>query len=469
MKTRFAPSPTGLMHLGNVRTALFNALVARAAEGRFLLRIEDTDRERSDSRYVESLQEDLHWLGLDWQDGPGCAQPPGGAFQSEREEVYAELFSHLREQGRAYPCFCSERELDRVRAAQRAAGKPPRYPGTCAGLSREEAEVRLAAGESATLRFRVGDDRDVEFDDLVRGHQCFRAGEIGDFVIRRADGSAAFFFSNAVDDALMRVTDVLRGEDHIANTPRQLMILEALALPAPRYGHISLIVGGDGAPLSKRNGSRTVAELRQAGYLPAAVVNYLARLGHHLEDGRLLGLDELAASFRLDRLGRAPARFDPAQLDHWQAEAVRVAPLDELCGWLQPGSVPADREAAFVEALRPNVRFPGELRDWAAVLFGEPRWSESARVGLREAGADFFLAVARAYEAHGTDWAAFTGATREATGRKGRRLFLPLRLALTGREHGPELAAVLRLLPPDTVRQRLHAAADAAGARSPTD
>lgn len=470
IKTRFAPSPTGLMHLGNARTALFNVLMARAAGGHFLLRIEDTDRERSRPGHVEALQQDLRWLGLDWQEGPGCVQPPGGAFQSGRVEVYAELFAHLEGKGDAYPCFCSERELARVRAEQRAAGRPPRYPGICARLSTEEVQARLAAGERPTLRFRVGEERTVEFDDLVRGPQRFRTGEIGDFVIRRADGSAAFFFSNAVDDALMRVTHVLRGEDHLTNTPRQLMILQALELPAPRYGHIGLIVGGDGAPLSKRNGSRTVAELRDAGYLPEAVINYLARVGHHFEgDDRLRTLDELARGFRIEGLGRAPSRFDAAQLDHWQAEAVLGAPLDELRAWLTPGSVPPETEDAFLQALRPNVRFPAELRDWAARLFGAADWCDALRGPLHEAGGDFFRAAIEAHEAHGADWTAFTAAIREATGRRGRRLFMPLRLALTGCEHGPELAAVLRLLSSEGIRVRLRAAARTADAASTTD
>lgn len=278
VKTRFAPSPTGLLHLGNVRTALFNALYARHGGGVFLLRIEDTDLERSRGEYILSLMEDMHWLGLDWQEGPEADDTHGPYAQSQRGEIYRRYFDELEEQGLAYPCFCSQRELELSRKTQLASGRPPRYAGTCAHLTAEERQKRLDKGIQPTLRFRVENGAVVQFNDLVRGPQAFPTDDIGDFVIRRAEGSAAFFFSNAIDDALMDVTHVLRGEDHLTNTPRQILLQQALGLATPHYGHISMIVGADGAPLSKRTGSRSVRELREAGYLPLAVVNYLARL-----------------------------------------------------------------------------------------------------------------------------------------------------------------------------------------------
>ncbi|MDN3518816.1 glutamate--tRNA ligase [Aquisalimonas lutea] len=461
-RTRFAPSPTGLLHIGNLRTALFNALLARRDGGDFVLRIEDTDAERSRAEHVHQLCEDLQWLGLDWQEGPGVEGPCAPYAQSARQAVYDEYFAQLEAADQAYPCFCTQQELERARQAQRAAGKAPRYPGTCANLTRAERQARLERGLRPTLRFRVPGGRTVAFDDRVRGTQRFATDDLGDFIIRRADGTPAFFFSNAVDDALMGITHVLRGEDHVTNTPRQLLLLEALGLAAPAYGHISMITGADGAPLSKRNGSRAVSELRDAGFLPEAVVNHLARLGHVYEDHRLLDLDALADDFALERLGRAPARFDPEQLQHWQREAVQALSAERMAAWMRAAAgdaLPADREAAFAAAVRDNVRFPEDVRRWCAVLLGDA-WEPDAsgRAWLRDAGPAFFQAAARA---HG-DWQAVTAAVKAATGRKGKSLFMPLRVALTGLAHGPELPAVHALLGEEEARRRFRRAAELA-------
>ncbi|HET7921906.1 MAG TPA: glutamate--tRNA ligase, partial [Gammaproteobacteria bacterium] len=259
VRTRFAPSPTGHLHVGNARTALFNALFARHAGGVLILRIEDTDAERSRREFERDLIEDLRWLGVVWQEGPDEGGSKGPYRQSERGAVYAEHIAQLEAKAQAYPCFCTPAELALSRKAQLAAGKPPRYAGTCAHLDKRGIEARLARGLKPALRFRVPDRGETGFDDLVRGRQVFANHDIGDFVIRRADGSPAFFFSNALDDALMGVTHVLRGEDHLANTPRQLLLLQALELPAPHYGHLSLIIGEHDAPLSKREGGGSLA------------------------------------------------------------------------------------------------------------------------------------------------------------------------------------------------------------------
>ncbi|MGD8710915.1 MAG: glutamate--tRNA ligase [Ectothiorhodospiraceae bacterium] len=467
VKTRFAPSPTGRMHLGNLRTALFNVLMARGSGGRFLLRIEDTDRSRVTPESVDGLLQDLAWLGLDWDEGPDRSEPADGAYQSRRGAIYERYFQALKQAGTAYPCFCSEAELEKARRRQRAAGRPPRYPGTCARLSPDEAAERVRAGEPATLRFRVPSGRRVAFEDMVRGDQQFDTNDIGDFIIRRADGTAAFFFSNAVDDALMGVTHVLRGEDHLTNTPRQMLLLEALGLKAPRYGHITMIVGDDGAPLSKRHGSRSVAELRDAGYLPAAILNYLARLGHTLDTDALLDLEGLSAAFSPQRLGRAPARYDEAQLRHWQAEAVAAAPVSLLADWLLPGSVPEGSVERFVSVLRPNVRFPQELQEWAERLYGEmPVPAEEDLAVIREAGADFFASAGALLPRYSDDFKGFLDALKADTGCSGKRLFMPLRLALTGRRHGPELAAVAALLSQDRAVKRFDDARRLAGDNS---
>ncbi|ADJ28915.1 glutamate--tRNA ligase [Nitrosococcus watsonii] len=459
LKTRFAPSPSGLLHLGNIRTALFNALLARRSRGLFLLRIEDTDQERSSEEYVVALMEDLRWLALEWQEGPKAGGEAGPYRQSQRSIVYQTNFQRLEAEKLAYPCFCSQEELERVRKRQLAAGQAPRYPGTCARLSPDEVESKLAAGFKSALRFRVPSLTTIEFEDLVRGPQRFAAGDIGDFIIRRTDGSPAFFFSNALDDALMGVTHVLRGEDHLTNTPRQILLLQALDLPIPRYGHIAMIVSRDGAPLSKRHGSRSVRELREAGYLPEALCNYLARLGHHYEDSGFLDLDTLAAQFDLARLGRAPARFDPQQLHHWQREALARCELDTLGRWLAPvtaSRVPVDKYQDFIEAVRPNVVLPEDALHWAKILFSEELVLEDGVLPIiHEAGAQFFTQALAAIDDCGTDFKALTAQLKQTTGAKGRLLFLPLRAAFTGELDGPELARLLPLMGAVQARQRL--------------
>lgn len=456
--TRFAPSPTGELHLGNARTALFNLLLARRGGGRFLLRIEDTDAARSAEPLLAALMADLRWLGIDWDAGPDREDGRGPYRQSERAPRYAEYFAELERQGRVYPCFCTPLELELARRAQLAGGRPPRYAGTCRELSAAQQAERRARGLAPTLRFRVPPGERIEFHDLVHGPQSFLSDDIGDFVVRRADGAAAFFFANAVDDAAMGVSVALRGEDHLTNTPRQLMLLGALGLAAPRYGHVALIVGADGAPLSKRHGALSLRDYRARGYLPAALLNHLFRLGHSGGPAGLLSLEEMAAAFDVQHLGRAPARFDEAQLRVWQKDAVHRLGAAQARAWLQevlPPALEAGAAAEFVQALLPNLVLPEDARPWVEIVFGgAPALEPGGETLVREAGSAYFSAAAAA-AAQGADLAGIAGAVRAATGRKGAQLYLPLRMALTGRSHGPELAPLLRVLPPGAARARL--------------
>ena len=466
VKTRFAPSPTGEIHLGNLRTALFNYLFAAGREGVFLLRIEDTDTERSRDGYAQALMQELRWLGLDWREGPEAGGDQGPYLQSQRLEIYAQYYRALEAAGAVYPCFCSDAQLKLARKAQRAAGQPPRYPGTCAHLSAEEVSRRLAGGGRPTLRFRVPAGQNVEFDDLVRGPQRFGSDAIGDFIIRRSDGTPAFFFSNAVDDALMDVTHVLRGEDHLANTPRQLMILQALGLHAPVYGHLSLLVGEDGSPLSKRHGSRSVRELRESGYLPGAILNYLARLGHSYADDGYADLERLAAEFSLQRLGRAPARYDESQLRHWQKAAVADTPPEALLAWYRsaqpalPTGCDEARLAALLDLLRENVETPADVTGWVERLCAIAPPGEQERAPLCAAGSGFFVAALEALGEAPPAFRDFAAAVGERTGTRGKALFMPLRIALSGTTHGPEMARLWDWLGPDECRLRLQAALD---------
>jgi nondiscriminating glutamyl-tRNA synthetase len=452
--TRFAPSPTGELHLGNVRTALFSALLARRSGGRFVLRVEDTDLSRTGEEHVLALQRDLEWLGLGWDEGPGRDGPHGPYRQSQRGAIYAPLLERLERDDRAYPCFCSAAELELSRRAQLAAGRPPRYAGTCARLDATERAARRDAGQGATLRFRVPAGRQLQFEDLVHGSQRVDCSNIGDFVIRREDGTPPFFFANAVDDSLMQVTHVLRGEDHLANTPRQLLVLESLELRAPRYGHLPLLTGADGAPLSKRNGAQSVSDLRATGYSATAICNLLFRLGHASAEHANLTLAQMAMHFDLQRLQRASAHFDPVQLRHWQGLWVRSLSLQEAVAWLDrflPADAPAERRRDCVAALLPNIVAASEITEWLPVVFGGPlTFEDDAAAAVHAAGPQFFRAAAAA-----VGESADLTALRAATGQKGAAFFAPLRSALTGRLHGPELAPLLKAMTAPLVRERL--------------
>jgi glutamyl-tRNA synthetase len=447
--TRFAPSPTGELHLGNARTALFNALLARHHGGDFLLRIEDTDAARSTPEHVLLLQEDLQWLGVQWTGEP--------LHQSQRAAIYDAQLARLQENELVYPCFCTPSELALARAAQVAAGHPPRYSGKCRGLPAAERATRLAEGAPASIRFAVPHAGTVEFVDLVHGPRHFANAEIGDFVLRRADGSAAFFFSNAIDDALSGVTHLLRGDDHLSNTPRQLLILQALDLPAPQYGHLALLVGPSGAPLSKRDGAVSLRALREAGILPLALMNQLFRLGHSTPRHELLSQDEMAAAFDVAHLQRAPAQFDHSQLLVWQKEAVHRMSVEESLPWLGarlPQDLSRDQRQAFIVAVLPNIVLPDDALRWVEVAFGDdPEPDEEAASVLRTADRALFAAGAAA--AARNDFAAIVAACKLATGLKGPALFKPLRAALTGRLAGPELGPLLRAMAPGVAQRRL--------------
>jgi glutamyl-tRNA synthetase len=466
--TRFAPSPTGALHLGNARTALLNDLAARASGGRMILRIEDTDAGRSDAQLLAGLIDDLLWFGLEWAEGPDVGGPQGPYLQSERRARHEAALATLEAGGWTYPCFCSPEELQLSRRAQLAVGRPPRYAGTCAALAPGEIASRIASGARPALRFRVPASRIVEFDDVVHGRQRFATDDIGDFVLRRADGSAAFFLGNAVDDADMGVTLVLRGDDHLANTPRQILLLEALGRAPPRYGHLPLLLGPGGAPLSKRDGAASLRDLREQGYLPGALRNYLVRLGHACTHEGWLEPAGMAGDFDLARVGRSAPHFDEAQLRHWQREAVLHASDTELFRWLDGRLAPlggAGREQAFVAAVRGNLLFPGDAGPLVdLVCAAEVSPDGDAAREIASAGREFFAQAAAAWGEGSVAFRDWTRAVAERSGRRGSTLYMPLRAALTGRTHGPELAPLVALMGPERVAGRLRAAAALAAA-----
>jgi glutamyl-tRNA synthetase len=449
--TRFAPSPTGSLHLGNARTAFFSHLWARKSGGRFILRIEDTDVERSQMRFRDELMAEMRWLGMDWDEGPDIGGPSAPYSQAERGDFYRTLFAQLEAKDHAYSCYCTAEELELSRKLQRMSGKPPRYAGTCRYLTAPQRAERDARGLRPTLRFAVPSDQIIEFVDSVHGPQRFLSNDIGDFIIRRDDGTSAFFFCNAVDDSVMGVTQVLRGDDHLTNTPRQLMVLDALAMRRPGYGHVGLLVGADGAPLSKRHGSTSAHEFRERGFLPAAILNHLFHLGHASDVDGWLPVADMPAHFRPEHLGRAPARFDESQLAHWQKEGVERMSDAQIGAWL--GSADS---ADFVALVRHNVVLPADAAPWRAVVRGDlpPLGQDEQRV-IAAAGSEFFAAAARAFDESSADLKQLTKILKERTGRRGADLFMPLRVALTGQAHGPELGPLLKLMSPETARRRL--------------
>jgi len=459
IRTRFSPSPTGMIHLGNARAALYSAWFATKNKGVFILRIEDTDLERSEERFTESLQEDLRWLGIQWQEGPGVDGPYAPYWQSQRQEVYAKYYQILEEKKLIYPCFCSDQELVLSRKLQQSRGLPPRYSGVCKKLSETEIAEKMAAGKKPAWRFAVPVNATIEFEDTIKGPQSFQSNDIGDFIVRRADRTAPFLFCNAIDDAMMEVSHVLRGEDHIANTPRQLMILTALQLHQPKYGHLSLIVGNDGAPLSKRHGSYSLRELQSVGYLPEAIINYMARLGHACELQALLSFEQLANQFYLEKLSRSPARFDAAQLLYWQKMVVQAMDANRLWRWLGEkieNQVPESKQSLFIDTIKSNIAFPEDAQDWAKRFFHDSVTIEDEELQIiREAGEQFFVEAESAVDKYGIALQEVLAEMKQTLGVSGKKLFMPMRVALTGKIHGPELAQIAELLGQEKMKFRL--------------
>ena len=461
---RFAPSPSGFLHLGNARAALFNWLAARAQGGKMLLRLEDTDSARTDDSLAAAVGEDLNWLGLTWQ-GDSNGAP---LRQSQNRRRHQESLESLVAADLAYPCFCPPEQLQQERERQLRAGKPPRYSGRCAGLSAAEGKKRMDGGEKAAIRFRMPPDS-IVFEDAVRGEMRFDGADIGDFILRRAGGDFAFFFANAVDDAAEKVSLALRGEDHLANTPRQIALLRALQQSPPQYGHMPLMRAAGGGMLSKRDGSLSVRDLRRRGFLPLAVVNYLARAGCVFENNALLSLDDLAAEFSLSRMGRSAAMFDEGQLNHRQKETALSLSGRERTAWLS-AAIPqiADKDA-FCAAVGENIALFADAEEWAQIIAADspPPMTPAARQAIKDAGESFYPTAAAALQSKQSatnkmEWKEFCEIIAAATDKKGRALFLPLRAALTGKTEGPAMPPLFQLITLAKAQARLQAAANLA-------
>ncbi len=431
VRVRFAPSPTGKLHVGNARTALVNWLFARAVKGTFILRFDDTDLVRSEARYADAIREDLLWLGLSWDENE--------YHQSARLALYAQAAETLEKGGRLYPCYETHEELDLQRKVQLARHQPPVYNRGGLRLSDSDRKKFEAEGRKPHWRFKL-DHRKVEWNDRIRGPVAIEAASISDPVLIRADGVPLYTLSSVVDDIDMHVTHVIRGEDHVTNTVTQLQIFEALGARPPEFAHLALLVGKEGEGLSKRIGSLSLESLRNDGIEAMAVNSLLARLGSSKPVEPFPTLTALDQGFNLHDFGRAPARFDPAELTALSAAVIHRYALSDVAHRLPPLGLEGATEEFWL-AVRGNLTKLADARDWWTVTSG------SIAPLIDDAG---FAATAASLLPeepwNDSTWTMWTSAVRAATGRKGKDLYMPLRRALTAREHGPELKALLPMI-----------------------
>ncbi len=443
--TRFAPSPTGLLHLGNVRTALLNWLYARRHAGRFLLRFEDTDADRSQDEFIRAIQQDMTWLGLGWDGEP--------KFQSAHADQHREALQNLAAQGLAYPCFCSEHQLSLDRKLAASRGLPPRYTGRCRELSDWESISRMES-EAHVWRLAVHDpEGEVTVSDALRGEVKFACTDLDDPVVVRSDGSFTFLLPNAVDDALDGITHVLRGDDHLTNSAYQVWLLHKLGYQPPLYLHHGLLLGEDGGKLSKRSGSHSVAEMRDAGLLPQALVQAMTRLGHPNmpEDADLAALLE---HFEATHLSTSAVRWQDEALWRWHTRLLHGLPVEELCNLLQPLLPQAD--TTFTALVQGNVQRIEDALTFRRLLDAHADLPDDGLTEAKTAGEAFYIAAQQAWDENGSSgWKAWADAVKQATGCSGKKLFMPLRVALSGATHGPEMSGVVAYLGDAGVRSRL--------------
>ena len=467
VRVRFAPAPTGHLHIGNIRTCLFNWLFARHYNGKVILRIEDTDVARSLDEACDTLVCDLRWIGLDWDEGYAVGGPYGPYRQSERLDLYRKYAEDLISRGHAYYCFCTQEELEEERKAYLAKGRMPRYSGKCRNLTGDDV-AGLSSERTPVVRFRVPRDK-VVLDDMIKGEINFDSSIIGDFVIMRSDGFPTYNFAVVVDDAEMKMTHIIRGDEHISNTPRQIMLYEALGFPIPKFGHVAMILGPDKTKLSKRHGATSLSYYREAGYLPEAILNYLALLGWTPGDTReIMSLQQVAAEFRLDRVSKSPSVFDLKKLDWFNSQYIRACDPDRLLGMALPylgglgvsedlsvDGEERERLKRILASVQESVVNLSEIPQEVSFFFGESveAYDESAGKWLEgptaELALDGFIEVFSEPCDTGFDTEEIQAGLKTVIGNAGvgaRKVLMPIRAALTGRTKGPELHVIMEIL-----------------------
>ena len=475
VRVRFAPSPTGPFHIGGARSALFNWLVARKNGGKFVLRIEDTDLDRSTKESEENIKEALRWLGLDWDEGADIGGPHAPYRQTERLDIYRRYTDQLLKNGQAYHCFCTEEELEKDRQRMLAEGKTPCYQGRCRNLSEADSGRLLAEGRKFTIRLRVPENQQIIFKDLVRDTVSFESNGVGDFVIVKSDGFPVYNYAVVVDDAEMKITHVIRAEEHLSNTPRQVLLYQALGLPVPQFGHISLILGKDRSKMSKRHGATSVEQYRKLGYLPEALVNFLALLGWApAGEQEIFSLDELIENFSLDRVAKNPAVFDIDKLNWINAHYLKqltppqlaelVLPHIEAAGYID-GSWDDAAKHKFIEFLaiiQEQLSYAAQAVEHVDVYFNDEVEfeNEEARQVLLD---DDIPQVMQSFEdklaaleelSAGAVQSVLKGITKELK-VGGKKVYMPVRVAITGKMHGPDLGRFITIIGKERALARL--------------
>jgi glutamyl-tRNA synthetase/nondiscriminating glutamyl-tRNA synthetase len=468
-RVRFAPSPTGYLHLGNARTALFNYLFSRHENATFILRIEDTDLERSKKEYEEMLMEDLKWMGIEWDEGPDVGGPYGPYRQSERLEIYMKYVDKLLKSGDAYYCYCTEEELEQEREKAIAEGRPYRYSGKCRNLTPEERAFYEGKGIKPVVRFKVP-DKTVVFEDIIRGHVEIDTKEFGDFVIVRQDGMPVYNFVVVIDDALMGITHVIRGEDHLSNTPKQIVIYEALGFAIPQFAHLPIILGEDRTKLSKRHGAVSVRALKDDGFISEAVFNYLSLLGWHpKEEKEILSKEEIIKQFRIEDVNKSPAIFDRTKLRWMNGVYIReILDLDDLTKraipFFEGFGYKADYEfyKKVMSAIRDSIETLMEIKERAKVFFvDEFPYTEEI---VNEVKSDenvykvveiFYNKIKNLSAITKEDFKNIAKEIQKEYGYKGKALFHPIRIALTGEPSGVGLDLLVEVIGIERVKFRL--------------
>jgi len=468
VRVRFAPSPTGYLHLGNARTALFNYIFAKHNNGKLVLRIEDTDRERSKKEYEDMLIDDLKWLGVEWDEGVD----KGGEFapyrQSERTEIYKEYIEKLKQSGHIYKCYCTPEELEEERKKALAEKRPPRYSGKCRNLTEEERKKLEAEGRSYVWRFRVPDGETIIFEDLIKGIVEINVNEFGDFVIVRSDGSPVYNFVVVIDDALMKITHVIRGEDHLSNTPKQILIYRALNFEVPKFAHLPIILGEDKSKLSKRHGAVSVRAFRDEGYLSEAMFNGLALLGWHpKEDNEVLSKEEIIKEFKIEDIHNAPAVFDRAKLRWLNSVYIREKlDLDDLT----KRAIPFFKKFGYfgdyeyykkvLDVIRDSLEVLNDIKDRAYPFFIEDYSIEEGLEFIQsETGKEvikrFYEKIKDRENIDRNDFKKITKEIQKELKVKGKNLFMPIRVALTGKTSGVDLSLLVEVIGKEKTLKRL--------------
>jgi nondiscriminating glutamyl-tRNA synthetase len=470
VRVRFAPSPTGLLHVGNARTAIFNYLFARQNQGTLVLRIEDTDTERSTDASMATILEDLRWLGIRWEEGPDIDGPLGPYRQSHRLDLYRGYINQLYRQGRVYKCYCSPERLEALRKDQLSRGHMPRYDGRCLSLSNEETLRMGAEGIQPVLRFQVGKGA-IPFEDIVYGGMNFDRQGIGDFIIVRSGGMPAYNFACVIDDHSMEITHVIRGEDHLSNTPRQILLYDALGWAPPTFAHHPLILGPDRSPLSKRHGATAVSQYREEGFLPEALLNYLVLLGWTSPSGEeVLSMERILQDFSLSDISRSAPVYTRKKLEWLNASYLRNKTDSQLAEMLLPyleqagirmNSTDRDRFIRISGTLKGNLVTLSEVRDYLGIFFDEAfSYEEKTKEILtcpegRETLRQILGILDGFSEDLWEDWPSFLSRLEQETGLKGKKLFAPLRAGMTGKIKGPQLADILSLIGKERTIKRL--------------